>query len=189
MIAKHEVGCTASKKSALPVEHGNDRLVHLAPRRREHAGDVDALIRFVMRQRDQRLKSLQIKMPRIVGLQPRRDVIDDHRLVGIRDLSQQPAAESGKPVALRPGIEMFLESRGASNQIKRRLDIAAGNRDVIVAGNQRADVFEINIDEGFWIGDIGDGLHRAIDDGQFFLPGAAADGHGGIVELGVGICN
>jgi hypothetical protein len=88
LVTEDKRACAPAEQSALPVENGNHRLLHLFARRREHAGDVDALIGLVVRQRDQRAKPVQIKMAGIVGFQARGQVIDDDRRVGVGYLAQ-----------------------------------------------------------------------------------------------------
>ena len=127
LVAQDEIGRAAAKETALPVEHGDHRLVQFSVGWKEHDGDVDALVCLVMREGDQRLKAFQVKMRGIVGLQARGQVIDDDRFVGIGDFAQQAAGEAREEVALGPGIEMFLEARGAGDQIKGRRDIPPGD--------------------------------------------------------------
>ena len=80
--------------------------VDLVAARRAASRDVQPLAVVVLRQRDQRLEAFEVKVRRIVRTQPRGQVVDDHRLVGVDDLAEQPAGQLGQAVALRPRVDV-----------------------------------------------------------------------------------
>src|SRR5262249_48724599 len=109
-------------------------------------------------------------------------VLDDDRLAGVGDLAQDAAGETGEPVALRPGVEVLGEAGRAGDEVERGLDAAPGESDIVLDRDELADPRPIGLDQFLRVGDAGDGLHRAVDDGQFLLPGAAVLEHWRIVK-------
>ena len=153
LIFQDEILRAATEQSRLPVQHRNQFPIDFVAFRQEHAGDVEPFAGVVLREADQHLRALKIELRRVIVAQMRGQIFDDHRLVRIRDLTEDSARQSRQAIALPPGIEVLFESRRSRDEIERRGHVAARDRDVIVDAHQFADVFPINIDHLLGVAD------------------------------------
>ncbi len=192
LVAQDQVGGAAAEEAGLPVEHGEDGGVVLQAGRIEHDGDIQGFTIVILGEGDEMVDALEIEIGGIVFAQSRGKIVDDDGLVGVSDFAEKATREFGEAIALGPRIEFLGEARGAGDEIVRRLNIAAREGDVFGGGDQTANAGIVCIDERVGIGDGGDGLHRAVDDGEFFRPGEAgghgemvADRRGNVVHFGV----
>src|SRR2546421_1551879 len=114
----------APEQARLPMQDRNHRRIGFLPRLQQHPRDVYAFAVVVLGQRNQAVNTFEIKSARIIRLQSRRQVLNEHRLISVYQLPQQSARQERQSITMRKGIDLLGEARRPRDAIKWRLLVA-----------------------------------------------------------------
>jgi len=104
LIAQHKILSRSPKQTGLPMHARDHGVINRLPDGNEQRTRVEPLAVVVLRHAEECSKSLKIEVARIIRAKPRRQIIDDHGLVRVRDLTEDAAAEQGQFLSVGPRI-------------------------------------------------------------------------------------